>query len=109
VESADMGALLTGSKGLVYPSLYEGFGIPVLDGFACDVPVITSDRASLLEVAGDSGIIVDATDENSIAEGIVKALRGPKGWVDKGREQVKKFTWEKTAQMTLDVYNEAIK
>lgn len=107
VEGGDMSALLTGSSALVYPSIYEGFGIPVLDAFNCDVPVVTSVNASLPEVSGDGAVIVDAMDENSIADGIVKAVRGPKGLIEKGQEQVKKFSWEKTARMTLDVYKEA--
>lgn len=107
VDNGDMAALLTGSSALVYPSIYEGFGIPILDAFNCDVPVVTSNNASIPEVAGDAAIIVDAESENSIAEGIVKAVRGPMGWISKGTEQLKKFSWEKTAQMTLDVYNEA--
>lgn len=109
VDKEDMSPLLTGSSALIYPSIYEGFGLPILDAFICDVPVVTSANASIPEVVGKAGVIVDALDETSIAEGIVKAVRGPKGLVEKGREQVKKFSWEKTAQMTLDVYNEAIR
>lgn len=107
VESDELSGLLSGSSGLVFPSIYEGFGLPVLDAFNCGVPVITSKNASLPEVAGDAAIMVDANDENSIADGIIKAVRGPKGLIEKGYEQVKKFSWTKTAQMTLDVYNEA--
>lgn len=107
VENNELAGLLTGSSGLVFPSIYEGFGLPVLDAFNCGVPVITSTNASLPEVAGEAAIFVNANDENSIAEGMIKAVRGPKGWIEKGYEQVKKFSWEKTAQMTLDVYNEA--
>lgn len=108
VDRNDLPALLTGSSALVFPSLYEGFGIPVLDAFNCGVPVVTSKSASLPEVAGEGAVYVDPIDERSIAEGIVKAVRGPKGLVTKGYEQVKKFSWEKTAQMTLQVYNEAV-
>lgn len=108
VSDSDLAPLLTGSEALVFPSLYEGFGIPVLNAFNCDVPVVTSDKASLPEVSGDAAVVVDANNDSSIAEGIVKALRGPKGLVEKGREQVKKFSWEKTAQMTLNVYKEAV-
>lgn len=108
VGDSDLSALLTGSSGLLFPSLYEGFGLPILDAFNCGVPVLTSDKASLPEVSGDGAIVVDPLDESSIAEGIVKMIRGPKGWIERGYEQVKKFSWEKTAQMTLDVYNEAV-
>ncbi|KKU10543.1 MAG: Glycosyl transferase group 1 [Candidatus Woesebacteria bacterium GW2011_GWB1_45_5] len=106
VLQSDLAPLLTGSRGLVFASLYEGYGIPILDAFACGVPVVTSNTASMPEVAGDAAVLVDPTDINSIADGIVKILKGPKGLVDKGRERVKRFSWEKTAEMTLDVYNE---
>lgn len=105
----DLGALLTGAKALIFASLYEGYGIPILDAFACGVPVVTSNTASMPEVAGGAAILVEPTDTNSIAEGIAGALRGPKGLIEKGFEHVKQFSWEKTARMTLEVYKEAKK
>lgn len=102
----DLAALITGARALVFPSLYEGFGMPVLDAFNCGVPVVTSNDSSLPEAAGEAAALVDPLDTNSIAEGIEKVLRGPKGYIEKGEEQVKKFSWEKTAKMTLDVYRE---
>ena len=107
VSREDLAALLTGSKGLIFASHYEGSGIPILDGFACGVPVVTSSTASMPEVAGGAAILVDPHDVNSIADGIIKALKGPKGFIEKGYERVKMFSWGKTAQMTLDIYNEA--
>lgn len=107
VEREDMAGLLTGSRGLVFPSLYEGFGIPILDAFNCGVPVVTSEVASMTEVAGNAAAFVDPLDVSSIAEGIQKILRGPKSFVEKGEKRVKEFTWEKTAEKTLAVYMEA--
>jgi len=107
IESNELSPLLTGSKALVFPSIYEGFGVPILEAFKCEVPVVTSNYGSMLEVASNAAALVDPYDVNSIAEGIEKALRGPKGLIEKGLERVKDFSWEKTAKMTLDVYNES--
>lgn len=107
VPQNDLTALLSGAKGLVFASLYEGYGIPILDGFACGVPVVTSNTGSMPEVAGDAAILVDPNDTSSISEGIAKVIRGAKAYSDKGSNRVKEFSWEKTAQMTLDVYKEA--
>lgn len=107
VTNAEYAALCTGANALVFPSLYEGFGIAILDGFACGTPVVTSNLSSMPEVAGDAAILVDPYDVASIAEGIEKALRGRKGLVEKGLRRVKQFSWLKTAEETLKVYREA--
>lgn len=107
VGEGDLSALLTGASALVYTSLYEGFGVPILDAFNCGVPVVTSNVSSMPEVAGEAAVLVDPHGLNSIADGIEKVLRGPKGFIEKGFLRVKEFSWEKTAKMTLDVYNEA--
>ena len=107
VSKDDLGALLTGSRGLIYPSLYEGFGIPILDAFNCEVPVVTSNISSMKEIAKDAAELVDPYDLSSISEGIEKILRGPKGFIDKGLAKVKDFSWTKTAEETLAVYMEA--
>jgi len=109
VPQNDLGALLTGSRALIFTSLYEGYGIPILDAFACGVPVVTSNTSSMSEVAGNAAVLVDPYNVNSIADGIMKALKGPKGLIEKGLVRVKDFSWEKTAQMTFDVYKEAKK
>lgn len=107
VNDSDYAALCTGAKAFVFPSLYEGFGIAILDAFACGTPVVTSDVSSMPEVAGDAAILVDPYNIDSIAEGIGRALRGPKGLIEKGFERVKQFSWEETARQTLAVYNES--
>jgi len=108
VPAKDMGALLTGSRGLVFASIYEGYGIPILDAFNCGVPVVTSNTSSMPEVAGGAAALTDPNDVNSIADGIEKILRGPKGFVEKGLERVKEFSWEKTAKETLAIYKEVV-
>lgn len=106
VPQEDLSALLTGSKGLLFASLYEGYGIPILDAFACQVPVVTSNLASMPEVAGDAAALVDPKSIDSIREGIEKIVRGPKSFVDKGTKRVAEFSWEKTAEETIKVYEE---
>jgi glycosyltransferase involved in cell wall biosynthesis len=109
VPFRELPALYSGAEALVYPSFYEGYGLPILESFACGTPVVTSNVSSMPEVAGDAAVLVDPYDVNSIAEGITKALNGPKGLIEKGFTRVKQFSWEKTARMTLDVYKEAMK
>lgn len=106
VPHEDIGPLLSGSSALIAASLYEGYGIPILDGFACGVPVVTSNISSMPEVAGDAAVLVDPTSIESISEGIQKALSAPKTYISKGAKRVEGFSWEKTAKMTLDVYKE---
>ena len=109
VPESDLAALLTGSRGLIYASLYEGYGIPILDGFACGIPVVTSNISSMPEVAGEAAVLVDPYDAASIADGITKVLSGPKALIEKGFARASEFSWEKTAKMTIDVYQEAKK
>ena len=107
VPQSDMAALMSGSNGLVFASLYEGYGIPILDAFACEIPVITSNIGSMPEVAGNAAELVDPDSVESIAEGIAKVVRGGKGFVEKGKIRIKDFSWKKVAEETLKVYGEA--
>jgi glycosyltransferase involved in cell wall biosynthesis len=97
------------SKAFVFPSLYEGFGLPVIEAMKCGAPVITSKTSSLPEVAGEAAILIDPMNAKSIAEGMSKLLLDKdlrNNLIRKGYEQSKKFTWEKVAKDTLDVYEE---
>jgi glycosyltransferase involved in cell wall biosynthesis len=111
VDEADLAALYSGALGYVFPSLYEGFGIPVLEAQACGVPVMTSNNSSLPEVAGDAALLVDPTDVDAIADAILRlatddALRA---WlVERGLENVKRFSWEKCARETLEVLESVV-
>ncbi|MFZ5932927.1 MAG: glycosyltransferase family 4 protein [Patescibacteria group bacterium] len=109
LSQEELAAFYTGAEVLVYPSLYEGFGLPILDSFACGVPVVTSNLSSMAEVAGNAAVLVDPYEVESIVEGIRTALRGKLGLYKKGMARVSRFSWEKTAKMTLDVYSEAKK
>ncbi len=106
VPDADRPALYSGAEGLLYPSLYEGFGLPILEAFACGCPVLTSNRSSMEEVAGGAATLVDPDDVLSIAEGIKYLLEHKKTLQKKGFVEVKKYSWEETAKKTLEVYSE---
>ncbi len=102
--------LLYSQAGLfVFPSLYEGFGMPVLEAMACGAPVVTSRTTSLPEVAGDAALLVDPENVDELADSIVRVLedRGVSEELKaKGFERAKQFTWETAARQTLAVYRE---
>jgi glycosyltransferase involved in cell wall biosynthesis len=104
VPDADLPALYSGAMVFVFPSLYEGFGFPVLESMACGTPVITSNISSLPEVAGEAGILVDPESVDSIRDGIKQALAGRAKLIPLGLKQAKKFSWEATAKQVLEVY-----
>lgn len=107
VESEELVALYNIATVFVMPSLYEGFGLPVIEAMACGCPVITSTKGSLPEVAGDAAVYVDAEDIGSIEKGIQKVFKNPalqKELSQKGLNQSKRFSWKKTAQQTVKVY-----
>lgn len=106
VDDSDLSALLTGSKALVFASLYEGLGIPILDAMNCGVPVVTSNVSAMPEAGGNAAVQVDPYNVNSIADGIEEVLSKPRTLVSKGDKQVKNFSWQNTASETLNVYKE---
>lgn len=95
------------AKVFVFPSYYEGFGLPPLEAISCGTPVIASNSASLPEVVGESAILVEPNDVNGFTEAMKNVLTDEslrKQMSQKGIEQSKKFSWEKAAKETLDVY-----
>jgi glycosyltransferase involved in cell wall biosynthesis len=107
VPTEDLSPLLTGSKLLLFPSLYEGFGVPILEGYLCEVPVVTSNISSMPEAAGGASILVDPYDTNSIADGIEEALSKPKTLISKGLKVASSYSWQTNAIETAKVYKEA--
>lgn len=100
--------LYSAATALVFPSLYEGFGFPILEAMACGTPVITSDVSSMKEVAGGAALLINPHDLEGLASAISKLTADPslrKGLTERGFEQVKRFQWEKTAEKTLKIYH----
>jgi len=102
----DISKLMQGAVAFVYPSLYEGFGLPPLEAMASGAPVITSNVASLPEVVGDAGILVDPMNVDQIAEAMLYLVENKKmlGVLsEKGIERAKKFRWEDSAQQVIEI------
>lgn len=108
VTKKELRRLYNSALALVYPSLYEGFGLPILEAFACGCPVVTSNVSSLPEVAGKASILVNPYSESEIAEGIKKAFLRRKSLIRAGEEKLKMFSWKESAKKTLEVYEEAL-
>ena len=107
VDDEELARLYRGALCLVYPSLYEGFGIPVLEAMACGAAVVTSVHGATAEVAGGAAVLVDPLDIAAIAAGIEQAIgrRGELG--PQGLERARAFSWDESARRTLDLYREA--
>ena len=107
VPDEDLPALYNVADLFVYPSLYEGFGLPPLEAMACGTPVITSNTSSLPEVVGDAGIMVDPYDVDGLADAMYEVLTDEglrANMIKKGLERTEMFSWEKCARETLEVY-----
>jgi glycosyltransferase involved in cell wall biosynthesis len=107
VDDEDLPDLYRGAQLFVFPSLYEGFGLPILEAMASGVAVVTSDTASMPEVAGDAAILVDPHDPKAMAEGIARVLteeRLREVLTQKGLARARRFTWDSVARKTLELY-----
>ncbi len=107
VSDSDLAALYRGARCLVYPSLYEGFGIPVLEAMACGTPVVTSRGGATEEVAGGAAVLVDPNDPAAVAAGIEEAASRRDELRALGLERAAQFTWERVAAETRAVYEAA--
>ncbi|ECU9664857.1 glycosyltransferase family 1 protein [Salmonella enterica subsp. enterica serovar Newport] len=110
VSEKDLPSLYKGSLGLVFPSLYEGFGLPVVEGMACGIPVLTSLTSSLPEVAGDAAILVDPLSEDAITKGISRLINDSElrnHLIQKGLLRAKRFNWQNVVSEIEMVLTEA--
>jgi glycosyltransferase involved in cell wall biosynthesis len=109
VSGTDKAALIGGAEALVYPSLYEGFGLPVLEAMACGTPVLTSDVSALPEVAGGAAVLVEPRSVDSIREGMERLLTDERlraRLVEAGMARAATFSWTETAERTAGVLHE---
>ena len=107
VPAADMPKLYTGATVFIYPSLYEGFGLPVLEAMASGVAVISSNVSSIPEITGDAALLVDPLDTEGMSEALEKLLTDEnyrKKLAERGLKRAEEFSWEKCARQTLEVY-----
>ncbi len=108
VEDGDLPYLYSGADLFVFPSKYEGFGLPLLEAMSCGVPVISSNTSSMPEVVGEVGILISPDHENEWVENIIKVLGNSekqREMKSQGLKRAGEFSWEKCARETLDVYN----
>jgi glycosyltransferase involved in cell wall biosynthesis len=111
VDEEILHPLYVGATAVVYPSLYEGFGLPALEAMAHGTPIITSNTSSLPEVVGSAGWLVDPTDVDAISQAMVEVLNHPNArqlHYEAAQVQVKKFSWEQTARATRQVYDHVL-
>jgi glycosyltransferase involved in cell wall biosynthesis len=106
VASDELVRLYQGAAALVFPSLYEGFGMPVLEAMACGCPVACSNVTSLPEVADDAARLFDPRDVGEIVDAAEDVLDDPQPWVARGLERAKAFTWDACARAHDEVYTE---
>jgi alpha-1,3-rhamnosyl/mannosyltransferase len=110
-STAAVVALYRDALALIYPSLLEGFGLPVLEAMAAGAPVVASDRSSIPEVAGDAALLFDAQDATALATILEQVAGSPRLRDDlraRGRARVTHFSWERAARATLEVFVEAL-
>lgn len=112
VPERDLAALYSGAICFVYPSYFEGFGLPIVEAMQCGVPVIAGNRTSLPEVVGDAGLLFDPFDTQALVRSLSQVLDDPEYRAElrlKSLERAKDFNWKKTALLTLAAYERAMK
>lgn len=109
VDDHDLPALYSGSISFIFPSIYEGFGLPILEAMACGTPVITSNTTSIPEIAGNAAMLVDPLNVDEIAEAIQEVIINDQlrdTLRQKGVQHASQFTWEKTSQQVWELLNQ---
>lgn len=111
LDTQELELLYKAASVLLYCSLYEGFGLPIVDAFACGLPVISSNVSSMPEIAGEAAILVDPFDVEDMEKNLKMVMEDQvlrKDMIQKGFKQVKKFSWQKTAQQTAEIYQRLV-
>ena len=111
LPEADLPALYSGALLFVFPSLYEGFGLPVLEAMACGTPIVCSNSSSLPEVAGDAALLTDPSDSEKLAKAIHTALEDEhlrQDLRERGLRRAQDFSWSRTAQLSLETYRASL-
>jgi glycosyltransferase involved in cell wall biosynthesis len=111
VPRADLPPLYSGARAFVYPSRYEGFGLPVLEAMSCGAPVVTTNVSSLPEVAGDGALLVDPDDVPALAAALARVVHDARlreQLSSRGRTRASSFSWERCARETIRVYQDAV-
>ncbi len=106
IDDRDLGTAYSGAAGFIFPSLYEGFGIPLLESMVCNTPIICSDIPVFHEVAADGALYFDPHDDESLPEAMVQILDDQlrQDLIRKGRKRLSHFSWEKSANQLAEVY-----
>jgi glycosyltransferase involved in cell wall biosynthesis len=108
VDKPELAALYRSAQCLVFPSRYEGFGLPIIEAMASGTPVVTTAAGAVPEVAGDAAILVEPGNPAALAGGIERALADRERLIRAGLERAARFSWEETARLTLQVYRELV-
>jgi glycosyltransferase involved in cell wall biosynthesis len=106
IPDTELAALYRGAHCVLYPSLYEGFGLPVLEAMACGAPVVTSAATAMEEVAGGAAVLVDPLDVEAIAQGVRDALARRDELAAAGLARAREFTWHRTADAVVELWGE---
>lgn len=108
VQKEELQSLLCNAIALAYPSLCEGFGLPVLDALTAGIPVLTSNRSSLPEVAGNTAVLIDPRSTEEITKGLERLLTDislRNELKEKGKKQAEKFSWQRTVDLMMEAFN----